>query len=84
MALMTHPTSREAMIRRVAANPSGPITAVLADGPLEGNTLQIEPVEGRPPKTIDVPGDDAVTYRYCLAHWVQQGMSAEYAFLYPV
>jgi hypothetical protein len=41
-------------------------------------------VEGRPPKTVDVPGADGVTYRYCLAQWVQAGVAAEYTFLYPV
>jgi hypothetical protein len=60
------------------------ITAVLADGPLGGATVEVEPVEGRPPKTIDVPGADGSTNRYCLAEWVQQGQRAEYGFLYEV
>jgi len=63
---------------------TGPtITAMLADGPLEGKRVEAEVVEGRPPKTIDVPGDD-VTFRYCLAEWVQAGQSAAYTFLYRV
>ena len=41
-------------------------------------------VEGRPPKTIDLPADDGGTLRYCLADWVQTGLSAEYTFLYRV
>jgi hypothetical protein len=41
-------------------------------------------VEGRPPKTIDVPVDDGSTCRYCLADWVQTGSSAAYTFLYRV
>jgi hypothetical protein len=60
------------------------IQAVLTDGPLAGRNVEVEPVEGRPAKTIDVPGADGVTYRYCLAQWVQEGASAEYTFLYPV
>jgi hypothetical protein len=60
------------------------ISASLSDGPLAGRTVPVDPVEGRPPKTIDIPGDDGVTYRYCLEEWVQQGRSAHYGFLYPV
>jgi hypothetical protein len=61
------------------------ITAWLADGPLHGETVEVEPVEGRPPKTIDAPAlDGGATYRYCLAEWVQEGATAEYAFLYAV
>ena len=57
--------------------------ALLEDGPLQGRTLEVEAVEGRPPKTIDVPGDKS-TCRYCLADWTQEGMTAAYTFLYPV
>jgi len=60
------------------------ITALLDDGPLNGRRLETELVEGRPPKTIDVPGDDGTTCRYCLAEWVQAGPSAVYTFLYLV
>jgi hypothetical protein len=60
------------------------ITAHLSDGPLAGVTVAVDPVEGRPPKTIDVPSDDGTTYRYCLSEWVQRGASSEYEFLYPV
>jgi hypothetical protein len=60
------------------------ITAMFQDGPLEGSSLEAELVEGRPPKTIDVPADDRSTCRYCLAGWVQSGRSAVYTFLYRV
>jgi hypothetical protein len=60
------------------------ITATLTDGPLEGSSIQVAVVEGRPPKTIDVPADDGSTCRYCLAGWVQSGRSAAYTFLYRV
>jgi hypothetical protein len=60
------------------------ISARLKDGPLAGSSIEAEVVEGRPPKTLDVPGDDGSTCRYCLAGWVQSGRSAEYTFLYCV
>jgi hypothetical protein len=60
------------------------ITALLEDGPLEGRQLETQLVEGRPPKTIDAPGDDGSTCRYCLAEWMQTGPSAVYTFLYRV
>jgi hypothetical protein len=41
-------------------------------------------VEGRPPKTIDVPGEGGSTYRYGLADWEQEGIEANYSFLYGV
>ena len=45
--------------------------------------MDAEVVEGRPPKTIDLPAEDG-TYRYCLADWTQSGDSAVYTFLYEV
>ena len=60
------------------------MNALLEDGPLQGQTLDIEAVEGRPPKTIDVPDGEGGTYRYCLADWSQGGPSAVYTFLYGV
>jgi hypothetical protein len=60
------------------------ITALLEDGPLKGRRLDTPVLEGRPPKTIDVPGDDGTPCRYCLADWVQSGPSAVYEFLYRV
>jgi hypothetical protein len=60
------------------------ITARLADGPLSGTASEVHAVEGRPPKTIDVPGPDDVRHRYCLAEWEQSGHSAVYSFLYDV
>jgi hypothetical protein len=56
----------------------------LEDGPLSGQRIETESVEGRPPKTIDVPADDGTTCRYCLAEWMQSGPSALYTFLYRV
>ena len=68
------------------ARPSGPatVTAELHAGPLKGRRVEVEPVEGRPPKTVDVDGDDGATCRYCLAEWTQAGGSADYTFLYQV
>jgi len=60
------------------------ITATLRDGPLAGTSIEVEVVEGRPPKTIDAPAGDRSTCRYCLADWVQSGRSALYTFLYRV
>lgn len=66
------------------ANVGPTITATFSDGPLEGTSVETEVIEGRPPKTIDMPADDGGTCRYCLAGWVQSGRSAVYAFLYRV
>jgi hypothetical protein len=71
-------------VNATAENQTNSIRALLSDGPLGGSGVGVEPVEGRPPKTIDVAGEDGATYRYCLAEWVQQGSVAEYTFLYPV
>ena len=60
------------------------ITAALDDGPLRGKRIEAQVVEGRPPSTIDVPADDDITCRYCLAQWNQSGPSAQYTFLYRV
>jgi hypothetical protein len=57
---------------------------VLQDGPLAGRELPADIVEGRPPKTIDLPADDGSTCRYCLSEWTQSGPSATYEFLYTV
>lgn len=58
--------------------------ALLEGGPLQGGTVEVEAVEGRPPKTIDLPDEKGATCRYCLAQWNQEGMTATYAFLYDV
>ncbi len=69
----------------VSAPERGPtITAVLQHGPLAGRRIDVDVVEGRPPKTIDVPADDGSRCRYCLADWAQTGPSAIYTFLYLV
>jgi hypothetical protein len=60
------------------------ITAMFEDGPLAGRSIEAEVLEGRPPKTLDVPADDGSTCRYCLEGWVQSGRSAVYTFLYRV
>ena len=62
----------------------GRVRALLRDGPLQGREIEVEPVEGRPPKTIDVPNEDGGASRYCLEEWVQEGMTAAYTFLYAV
>jgi hypothetical protein len=64
--------------------PGPTVTAELEDGPLTARRLETELVEGRPPKTIDVPAEDGSTCRYCLAEWEQAGRSATYTFLYRV
>jgi hypothetical protein len=66
------------------AQPRPRITATLRDGPLAGRDLEVDVVEGRPPKIINVPIDEAKTGRYCLAEWTQSGPSAIYTFLYRV
>ena len=63
---------------------NGPtITARLSDGPLAGTSVEVEVVEGRPPKIVDQP-DPEGTCRYCLADWMQSGSEAAYTFLYRV
>ena len=51
---------------------------------MHGKTIEVEVVEGRPPKTIDIPDENGDTCRYCLAQWAQEGSSAAYTFLYAV
>ena len=61
------------------------ITAVLDDGPLKGTRVEVESLEGRPPKTIDLDGSDGTdACRYCLDGLVQGGDTAVYSFLYRV
>ena len=64
--------------------PAPTITAALGDGPLKGRHVDADVIEGRPPKTIDVPAADGSTCRYCLEAWAQGGPSADYTFLYRV
>jgi hypothetical protein len=47
-------------------------------------SIDVEVVEGRPPKTLDLTARDGSTCRYVLATWMQSGDSARYAFLYLV
>jgi len=51
---------------------------------MQGKTVEVEVVEGRPPKTIDIPDEKGGVSRYCLAQWTQEGMTAAYTFLYAV
>jgi hypothetical protein len=60
------------------------VQALLEDGPSHGKRVEAEAVEGRPPKTIDVPDEKGGAYRYCLAQWTQEGMTAAYTFLYAI
>jgi len=72
------------MVNATDENQSRSIKAFFSDGPLRGSGVEVEPIEGRPPKTIDVPATDGTICRYCLAEWVQKGNAAEYTFLYLV
>jgi len=76
-------TSREASLR-TARNYAAAVQALLEDGPMKGKTAEVEVVEGRPPKTIDIPDEKGGVCRYCLAQWTQEGMTAAYTFLYAV
>jgi hypothetical protein len=58
--------------------------ALLTDGPLQGKPLEVEPVEGRPPATIDLHDEANGCLRYCLSELKQEGMTAAYTFLYAV
>jgi hypothetical protein len=60
------------------------ITATFGDGPLADRSVEAEVVEGRQPKTLDLPADDGTTCRYCLEGWMQQGQTAAYTFLYRI
>lgn len=61
------------------------ITAVLEDGPLKGTRVEVESLEGRPPKTLDLGSlDGSDPCRYCLDGLIQGGASAIYTFLYRV
>jgi hypothetical protein len=60
------------------------VQARLTDGPLQGKPVEMEPVEGRPPMTIDLEDGDGGTLRYCLSELSQEGMTAVYTFLYAV
>jgi hypothetical protein len=60
------------------------LQALLTDGPLKGGLVEVEPVEGRPPMTIDLPDEDDGTLRYCMSELNQEGMTATYTFLYAV
>lgn len=69
-----------------ADRPGGSVLrAQLENGPLEGQTIEVEFVEARPPKTIEATDEQgSTTYRYCLSEWTQEGETALYTFLYAV
>jgi hypothetical protein len=68
---------------RASEPETGPtITAVPEGGPLGGRRLEVDVVEGGPPKPIDAHADDGSTCRYCPTDWAQTGPSAVYAFLH--
>jgi hypothetical protein len=79
---LSHGEASEARASHQEVGPT--ITAVLDDGPLRGERVEAQVVQGRPPSTVNVPADDGSTCRYCLAEWVQSGPSAVYTFLYRV
>jgi hypothetical protein len=85
-ALSSPRTSEETAVqRRPDQSPYGAtVRALLEDGPLQGKTVEVDAVEGRPPKTIDVPDEKGGACRYWLAQWTQEGMTAAYTFLYAV
>jgi hypothetical protein len=60
------------------------VRALLTDGPLKGKPVEVEPLEGRPPMTIDLQAEDDGTLRYCLLELNQPGITADYTFLYRV
>ena len=57
------------------------MTASLKDGPMKGDNVTVDMLEGRPPMTLDLVARDGSTCRYCLAGLVQSGQSAIYTFL---
>lgn len=60
------------------------IQALLTDGPRQGESIEVEAIEGRPPMTVDVQNEGDETLRYCLSELSQEGMTAVYTFLYAV
>ena len=80
---MAGPTRAWRLMRPTLAERAPTITATLVDGPLAGDTIETDAVEGRPPKVIDVPGENE-SCRYCLAQWAQNGPPVLYTFLYHV
>ena len=79
---MPEPENPSQMSPRADTGPT--ISAMFGDGPLAGTSVEAEVLEGRPPKTLDMPAQDGSTCRYCLAGWIQSGRSAVYEFLYRV
>ena len=74
------PSRLEVFQQKVGASYAAAVQALLEDGPLQGTTVELEAVEGRPPKTVDLPDGKGSVCRYCLAEWTQEGMTAAYTF----
>jgi hypothetical protein len=72
---------RPSPVAAPAPEPGPTILAVLEGGPLAARRIEVEVVEGRPPKTIDVDADDGTACRYGLSEWMQAGPTAAYTFL---
>lgn len=71
--------------RRAGTDRGSVARARLENGPLKGQTIEVDLVEARPPKTIEVSAEPgSTTYRYCLSRWTEKGEAAVYTFLYPV
>ena len=51
---------------------------------MQGESIEVEAVEGRPPMTVDLQSEGDDTLRYCLSELNQDGMTAAYTFLYAV
>ena len=47
-------------------------------------SIDVDVIEGRPPKTLDLTATDGSTCRYVLETLMQSGDSARYTFLYRV
>jgi hypothetical protein len=73
----SHDASKRMAIPVADVGPT--VTATLR--PSARQQYEVAVIEGRPPKTVEVPADDRSRRRYCLAGWVQSGRSADYTYL---
>jgi hypothetical protein len=81
---MARTRQRDRRLNHARTRERDPVKALLTDGPLQGKPVEVEPVEGRPPATIDLQDEEDGTLRYCLSELNQEGMTAAYTFLYAV
>src|SRR3954463_9206399 len=77
----TSATAPSTGVPTAPASEAGATIVALLEGGLAGRRSGAEMGGARPPKTIDVDGDDGGTCRYCLAEWEQAGPTAVYTFL---